>query len=196
VNEIFSWDNGQATENKRVFQRVGSRLSSKLLKGSAGTYLKTELQRGQKSERAHRQSGSTRGWPVFMSEVNRLAQRMRRRLQKFLPVVLLALAMQVLAPIAACWAAGVALADPLQGQAICHSSDGALPGGQTDPTAHGSGCSICCLAQASATLAAPPSAFQTPFRPAERIFWQQTTKHIALAHYHSNAQARAPPRVS
>ena len=38
---------------------------------------------------------------------------MRARLQKFLPLVLLALAMQVLAPIAACLAAGQAVADPV-----------------------------------------------------------------------------------
>ena len=42
-----------------------------------------------------------------------MVRRMRARLQKFLPIVLLALAMQVLAPIAACWAAGQAVADPL-----------------------------------------------------------------------------------
>jgi hypothetical protein len=38
---------------------------------------------------------------------------MRSRLQKFLPVVLIALAVQVLAPIAACWAAAIAMSDPL-----------------------------------------------------------------------------------
>ena len=79
---------------------------------------------------------------------------MRARLQKYLPIVLIALAMQVLAPIAACWAAGAALADPLQNAAICH--DGGTAGaGQDDrsgpPTSHAGSCSICCLAQASSS---------------------------------------------
>ena len=51
-----------------------------------------------------------------------MARRMRARLQKFLPLVLLALAMQVLAPIAACLAAGQAVADPLSAGVICHSA--------------------------------------------------------------------------
>ena len=40
-----------------------------------------------------------------------MVRRMHARLQKFLPLVLLALVMQVLAPIAACLAAGVSAAD-------------------------------------------------------------------------------------
>ena len=38
---------------------------------------------------------------------------MRRRLKNFLPIVLIALAVQIVAPIAACWAAGIAASDPL-----------------------------------------------------------------------------------
>lgn len=46
---------------------------------------------------------------------------MRRRLERFLPIVVLALVMQILAPIAASWAAGITVADPLQSASICHS---------------------------------------------------------------------------
>jgi hypothetical protein len=75
-----------------------------------------------------------------------MVRRMRARLQKFLPLVLLALAMQVLAPIAACWAASSAASDPLQSAVICHTSDAAAPGAgdQTGgPAAHAGSCAIC-----------------------------------------------------
>ena len=83
-----------------------------------------------------------------------MVRRMRARLQKFLPIVLLALVMQVLAPIAACWAAGQAVADPLAAGVICHSvSEQGGPNDQTgSPTAHAGACALCCLAQANASL--------------------------------------------
>src|ERR1700761_5211066 len=96
---------------------------------------------------------------------------MRARLQKFLPLVLLALAMQVLAPIAACLAAGQAVADPLSAAIICHSaSEQGDPSDQTAPTAHGAACALCCLAQANASLDSPSHlALAIPFRHAERV---------------------------
>ncbi|UPK40462.1 DUF2946 domain-containing protein [Bradyrhizobium sp. 186] len=123
---------------------------------------------------------------------------MRARLQKFLPIVLLALVMQVLAPIAACLAAGQAVADPLQTAVICHSvseQGGADQSGT--PKAHGGGCSICCLVQASASLDSPPQAIlAAPFRAAERVVWRPAADRLAVSRGGSNAQARAPPRAT
>ncbi len=45
-----------------------------------------------------------------------------RRLKNFLPIVLIALMVQILAPIGACWAASIAASDPLAGAVICHGS--------------------------------------------------------------------------
>jgi hypothetical protein len=128
-----------------------------------------------------------------------MVRRMRTRLQKFLPLVLLALAMQVLAPIAACWSAGLAAADPLQNAVICHSTDasGAGADNQTGvPGAHAVACSICCLAQASATPDSPQAIFSTPFRPAECVVWHNTTDRVVTSHGGCHAQARAPPHLS
>ncbi|WP_354221247.1 DUF2946 domain-containing protein [Bradyrhizobium sp. F1.4.3] len=124
---------------------------------------------------------------------------MRARLQKFLPIVLLALVMQVLAPIAACWAAGQAVADPLQNAVICHSTDpsGAGAEGQTGvPAAHAGSCSICCLAQVSASLDSPQATFSTPFRLAERVVWRDAGAAMVSSRGGSNAQARAPPQAT
>ncbi|WP_208753085.1 DUF2946 domain-containing protein [Bradyrhizobium genosp. SA-3] len=124
---------------------------------------------------------------------------MYARLQKFLPVVLLALVMQVLAPIAACWAAGQAVADPLSAGVICHSGDahGGLNDQTGSPTAHAGACALCCLAQAGASLDSPPQvALAAPVRFAERVVWRETGASIVSFHRGSSAQARAPPRFS
>lgn len=55
---------------------------------------------------------------------------MRRRLQFYLPVFLLALMAQIFAPIGASWMSAAGLSDPFAafgGSAICHST-----GGQSD----------------------------------------------------------------
>jgi hypothetical protein len=124
---------------------------------------------------------------------------MRARLQKFLPIVLLALVMQVLAPIAACLAAGQTVADPLQTAIICHSASD--QGGQTDPTgtptAHAGACALCCLAQANASFDSPPhTTLSVPIRHAERVVWHAADPSVVAAHKGSSAQARGPPHFS
>ncbi len=124
---------------------------------------------------------------------------MRVRLQKFLPIVLLALVMQVLAPIAACWAAGQAVADPLGTGVICHSvSEQGTPNDQNGaPTAHAGACALCCLAQANASFDSPSLAILAmPFCATERVVWHRAADHLAVLLGSSNAQARAPPQVT
>lgn len=124
---------------------------------------------------------------------------MRARLQKFLPLVLLALAMQVLAPIAACWSAGGAVADPLSAAVICHSTgeQGGLNDQTGTPTAHGAACALCCLAQAGASLDSPPQlAFAIPFRHVERVVWRDPDASLVGVYKGSGARARAPPQFS
>ncbi|MBR1173361.1 DUF2946 domain-containing protein [Bradyrhizobium sp. KB893862 SZCCT0404] len=124
---------------------------------------------------------------------------MRARLQKFLPLVLLALAMQVLAPIAACLAASQAVADPLSAAVICHSpsEQGGLNDRTGTPTAHAGACALCCLAQANASLDSPPHvALAIPFRHAERVVWHTADASAVSSPRGSNAQARAPPQLS
>lgn len=124
---------------------------------------------------------------------------MRARLQKFLPLVLLALAMQVLAPVAACWSAGQAVADPLSAAVICHSTgeQGGLNDRTGTPTAHGAACALCCLAQAGASLDSPPQvALAIPLRHAERVSWHAAEVTLVAALNGPNTRARAPPHFS
>ncbi|WP_024506899.1 DUF2946 domain-containing protein [Bradyrhizobium sp. ARR65] len=123
---------------------------------------------------------------------------MRRRLQKFLPVVLVALAVQILAPIAACWAAALAASDPLPLAEICHGipGDESGQGDQGGHPAHDGACAICCALQASGSADAPRMfAVWTPYRQATVIVWREAAGFSALR-TGSNAQARAPPTLS
>jgi hypothetical protein len=122
---------------------------------------------------------------------------MRRRLAKFLPIVLIALTVQILAPIGACWAAAFAASDPLLAGEICHS-DQASGGAQTDQggehRAHDGACSICCAAQASASFDAPDATtIALPYRDVARVVWRDLGLELPALRAGINAQARAPP---
>jgi hypothetical protein len=123
---------------------------------------------------------------------------MRRRLRKFLPIVLIALTVQILAPIAACWAASIAASDPLHAAAIC--SGAASTSGQTDQSgghrAHDGSCSLCCVAHADTFVDAPQTAVTTPYRQSERVLWLDTEPDLFGFRTGAHAQARAPPSFS
>jgi hypothetical protein len=123
---------------------------------------------------------------------------MRRRLEKFLPIVLIALAVQILAPIGACWAAAVAASDPLSTAEICHTD---LGQGSSDQSgqhqAHDGACALCCAAQASSAFDAPQTAaMPAPHRAAAVVAWRAQAPDLRPFRAGSNAQARAPPDLS
>jgi DUF2946 family protein len=123
---------------------------------------------------------------------------MRRRLEKFLPIVLIALMVQILAPIGACWAAAIAASDPLPPAEICHSDpgQGAGTGDQSGQhRAHDGACAICCVMHASAALDTPQATMvAAPYRDARLVVWHQQADELAPSRVGSNTQARAPPR--
>ena len=124
---------------------------------------------------------------------------MRARLKNFLPIVLLALVVQIFAPIGACWAASMAASDPLAAAVICHGN-GASPNGQSDQTghrAHDGCCSVCSVLQTGAPVDVPQIAAATSFDPpAHRVVWTELTPARFASRAGSHAQARAPPTVS
>jgi Protein of unknown function (DUF2946) len=123
---------------------------------------------------------------------------MRRRLVKFLPIVLIAVLAQIFAPIGATWAASIAASDPLHGAVICHGN-AASTSGQTDPSgqhrAHDGCCSVCSVVHGSAALTTPP-AVTTPWRHAQGVVWLDAEPDGFSSRAGSNAQARAPPSFS
>lgn len=128
---------------------------------------------------------------------------MRRRLRKFLPIVLMALAVQILAPIAACWAASIAASDPLAAAAICHDSAASASGqtgSQTDHTGgqhvHDGVCCLACGTHAGVAVDTPPISVATPYRQPERMVWHDLAAELPGSRAGSHAQARAPPSIS
>jgi Protein of unknown function (DUF2946) len=124
---------------------------------------------------------------------------MRRRLRKFLPIVLMALMVQIFAPIAACWAAGIAASDPLQAAFICHNDAGSNSG-QTDQggqhSAHDGCCSVCSVVHTGAPVDTPQTAVATPYGQSYRVVWRDAAPDLFGSRTGSHAQARAPPSIS
>ena len=124
---------------------------------------------------------------------------MRRRLGKFLPIVLIAVLVQIFAPIAATWAASIAASDPTHAAAICHgaASSTASHDNQSGPSrAHDGCCSVCSVVHTGAPADAPQTAVAVPYRHAERVVWFDTAPELFMSRAGSHAQARAPPSFS
>ncbi|MBR0872480.1 DUF2946 family protein [Bradyrhizobium tropiciagri] len=121
---------------------------------------------------------------------------MRGRLKNFLPIVLVALLVQIFAPIGACWAASLAASDPLARATICHgdSSGGAGQGDQTG--AHAGCCSACSVLQTGAPVDSPPPSVARIERAPRQVAWHDFTNELDCSRAGSPAQARAPPLLS
>ena len=125
---------------------------------------------------------------------------MRRRLKNFLPIVLIALVVQIFAPIGACWAASVAASDPLAAAVICHGN-AASTSGQSDQTghrAHDGCCSVCSVLSTGAPVDVPQTAeiIISVDRTHARVVWIELTPDRFGSRAGSHAQARAPPTIS
>ena len=124
---------------------------------------------------------------------------MRKRLKNFLPIVLIALMVQIFAPIAACWAASIVASDPLAAAVICHGSPNAAPG-QSDPNgnrAHHGCCSVCNVLHTGAPVDVPQTAEAVAFvRQQTSVAWVTFTPQRFGSRAGSHAQARAPPSIS
>ena len=124
---------------------------------------------------------------------------MRRRLKNFLPAVLIALVVQIFAPIGACWAASIAASDPLAAAVICHGNAPSTSG-QTDQTghrAHEGCCSVCSVLQTGAPVDVPQTAeIISVDRQHASVAWVEFTPDRFASRAGSHAQARAPPSIS
>ncbi|HXO72725.1 MAG TPA: DUF2946 domain-containing protein [Bradyrhizobium sp.] len=124
---------------------------------------------------------------------------MRRRLGKFLPIVLIAVLVQIFAPIGATWAASIAASDPLHAAVICHGNAASVPNpsdqsGQS--RAHDGCCSVCSVVHTGAPVDTPQAAVAVPWRHAGRVVWLDAAPDLFSSRAGSHAQARAPPSFS
>jgi hypothetical protein len=124
---------------------------------------------------------------------------MRRRLGKFLPIFLVALLVQIFAPIGSTWAASIAASDPLHAVPIC-SGGAASTTGQTDQSgqhrAHEGCCSVCSVFHTGAPVDTPQTAVPAPCHLPKPVVWLATAPDLFGCRTGSHAQARAPPSLS
>ena len=127
---------------------------------------------------------------------------MRRRLEVLIPIVLVAILVQIVAPIAAFRAVADATSDPLAMAAICtdmasmaSSRDDQKTPAET-PHAHQC-CAFCGAGHGGAVPVNPPQpVFVTLERQYQRISWLEAADRIPAIRAGSNAQARAPPQLT
>ena len=123
---------------------------------------------------------------------------MRRRLELLIPIVLLVIAVQLFAPIAAFRAFAYAVNDPLYMASICSDMGAAGDDAQSAPakTQHHNGdcCAFCAGGHGGGTaLQTPPPVFVTLQRQYQRLAWLEAAEAMPTIRVGSNAQARAPP---
>jgi hypothetical protein len=124
---------------------------------------------------------------------------MRRQVGKFLPIVVIALMVQIFAPIGATWAASIAASDPLHAAAICSGGAGSAAGqtGQTGQhRAHEGCCSVCSVLHGGAPVDAPQTAATASYHPFLRVVWPDSPPQLSGFRTGSHAQARAPPQLT
>jgi hypothetical protein len=125
---------------------------------------------------------------------------MRRRLEVFIPIVLLSILVQLFAPIAAFRAVAYAATDPLYMASICTEMASAADA-QTTPAKtqhdHGDCCVLCAAGHGgAAAVAPPPLVFVSLQCQYQRVSWLEAADPMPAIRVGSNAQARAPPQAA
>jgi hypothetical protein len=125
---------------------------------------------------------------------------MRRRLELFIPIVLLSILVQLFAPIAAFRAVAYAATDPLYMASIC-SGMGSSEDAQTAPGNpqhdHGVCCVLCATGHGVAVAIDPPPVILVSLqRQYQRVSWLEAADPMPTSRVGSNAQARAPPQAA
>lgn len=126
---------------------------------------------------------------------------MRRRLEAIIPIVLLSILVQVIAPIGAFRAVAHAASDPLYMASICSGLASTPDDTQTAPanTQHDRGdcCAFCAAGHGGGiAIEPPPLVFVSLQRQYQRMSWLQAADPMPTLRVGSNAQARAPPFIS
>lgn len=123
---------------------------------------------------------------------------MRRRLEIFVPIVLLAVLVQLTAPIAAFRIVAYAVTDPLYMASICAemapSADAQTVPAKTQHN-HGDCCVFCAAAHGAIAIEPPPLIFVILQRQYQHEAWLEAADPMPAGRVGSNAQARAPPQL-
>ena len=125
---------------------------------------------------------------------------MRRRLEAIIPIVVLAVLVQLIAPIAAFRVVAYATNDPLYLASICSGMTSASET-PADPAKtqhqHGDCCAFCVGSHGGAVaVEPPPPIFVSLQRSYQQISWLEAAEAMPVFRAGSNSQARAPPPLT
>jgi hypothetical protein len=125
---------------------------------------------------------------------------MRRRLEVFIPIVVVAVLVQLMAPIAAFRVVAYATSDPLYLASICSgmTSTSETPADPASTGHHRGDCCAYCVGSHGGAVAVdpPPLIFVSLQRRYQQISWLEATEAIPVFRVGSNSQARAPPPLT
>jgi hypothetical protein len=126
---------------------------------------------------------------------------MGRRLEVFIPIMLLSILVQLSAPIAAFRAVAHAANDPLNLASICSEMVSSADEGQMAPTKtqhdHGGCCAFCAVSHSGGVgFQPPPLIFVSLQRAYQRVVWLEAADPMPTVRVGSNTQARAPPLLT
>ena len=125
---------------------------------------------------------------------------MRRRLEIYIPIVLIALWVQILAPLAAFGVIVQAASNPLLMSEICHGAASqddvkTVPANSRDDSA--TCCTVCSIGHGGALALDPPMAVFVRLQlDYQKLSWLDATDPVRVIKARSTAQARAPPLSS
>ncbi|MEH2482787.1 hypothetical protein V1282_006144 [Nitrobacteraceae bacterium AZCC 2146] len=142
-------------------------------------------------------------WGEWYDTHSVLGKIMRRRLEAYIPIVLLAILVQLIAPIASFRVVANAVSDPLYMDmaSICSGMTSPQDDLQTAPAKtqdhNGNCCAVCAAGHGgAATVDPPPLAFVTLQRQYQLVAWLEAAERMPALRVGSNTQARAPPSIS
>jgi hypothetical protein len=132
---------------------------------------------------------------------NPLGNIMRRRLEIFVPIVLLSILVQLFAPIAAFRVVANAVSDPLYMSSICSGVASSTDGSQTSSgNTHHDGANRCtfCVVGCGGVVALDPAplVFVTLQHLYQQVSWLKAVDTLPVLRVGSNTQARAPPLLT
>lgn len=121
---------------------------------------------------------------------------MRSRLGHLVPIVMIAVLVQLFAPIAMMRVAAAAVSDPLSGVVICAGGhDGNLP--DNAPAAgHVACCPLCAIAHVAPTLDHPVPTHVAIQRIYQRVVWLESRTPFRSRGIADRPHARGPPSLS
>jgi hypothetical protein len=124
---------------------------------------------------------------------------MRRRLEVFIPIVLLSIFVQLFAPIAAFRVVAYLVTDPLYMASMCAemSSEDAQTAPADTQHDHGDCCVFCAGGRGgSIAIDSPSLVFVGLQRLYQRVSWLEAADPMPAVRVGSNTQARAPPKLT